>query len=112
MKYFIASDIHGSAAWCRKMLEAFEKEQADRLILLGDVLYHARGTETAILNKYVICLDVHFANCPDGIKMHQSADHHKRLLLWEQLMDVYAAKKCLIRVLIVSCHISDFQYSK
>ncbi|MBO4888125.1 MAG: phosphodiesterase [Firmicutes bacterium] len=40
MKYFIASDIHGSAAWCRKMLEAFEKEQADRLILLGDVLYH------------------------------------------------------------------------
>ena len=36
----IASDIHGSAWYCRKMMEALEKEQADRLILLGDLLYH------------------------------------------------------------------------
>ena len=36
----IASDIHGSAFYCRKMLEAFDREQADRLLLLGDVLYH------------------------------------------------------------------------
>ena len=36
----IASDIHGSAFWCGKMLEAFENESADRLILLGDLLYH------------------------------------------------------------------------
>ena len=40
MKYMIASDIHGSAFWCREMLKAFEREGADRLILLGDVLYH------------------------------------------------------------------------
>ena len=40
MKYMIASDIHGSALWCEKLLEAFEKEKADRLILLGDILYH------------------------------------------------------------------------
>ena len=40
MKYMIASDIHGSAWYCRKMMEALEKEQADRLILLGDLLYH------------------------------------------------------------------------
>ena len=40
MKYMIASDIHGSAFYCRKMLEAFEKENADKLILLGDILYH------------------------------------------------------------------------
>lgn len=40
MKYFIASDIHGSAIWCREMLKAFERENADRLILLGDILYH------------------------------------------------------------------------
>ena len=40
MKYMIASDIHGSACWCREMLKAFEREGADRLILLGDVLYH------------------------------------------------------------------------
>lgn len=40
MKYFIASDIHGSAYYCRQMLEAFEREKADRLLLLGDILYH------------------------------------------------------------------------
>ena len=40
MKYMIASDIHGSAVWCEKLLEAFEKEKAGRLILLGDILYH------------------------------------------------------------------------
>ena len=40
MKWLIASDIHGSALWCRRLLEAWDKEQADRLLLLGDVLYH------------------------------------------------------------------------
>ena len=40
MKIMIASDIHGSAYYCEKMLAAFEREQADKLLLLGDVLYH------------------------------------------------------------------------
>ncbi|MBQ3505396.1 MAG: phosphodiesterase [Clostridia bacterium] len=40
MKYIIASDIHGSAFWCEKLLQAFENENADRLLLLGDLLYH------------------------------------------------------------------------
>ena len=40
MKWLIASDIHGSALWCRRLLEAWDSEQADRLLLLGDVLYH------------------------------------------------------------------------
>lgn len=40
MKLMIASDIHGSAKWCRKMLEARKAEQPDRLVLLGDILYH------------------------------------------------------------------------
>ena len=40
MKWLIASDIHGSAHYCRKVLEAFRAEGADRLLLLGDVLYH------------------------------------------------------------------------
>ena len=40
MKWLIASDIHGSAQWCRRLLEAWDKEQAGRLLLLGDVLYH------------------------------------------------------------------------
>lgn len=40
MKLLIASDIHGSAYFCRKLLEAYEREQAEKLILLGDILYH------------------------------------------------------------------------
>ena len=40
MKYLIASDLHGSAHFCRAMLAAAEREQADRIVLLGDLLYH------------------------------------------------------------------------
>ena len=40
MKLLIASDIHGSAYWCEKLLELARQEQPDKLILLGDVLYH------------------------------------------------------------------------
>ncbi len=40
MKYLIASDIHGSAYWCEQLLSAFENEGADKLVLLGDLLYH------------------------------------------------------------------------
>lgn len=40
MKYMIASDIHGSFIYCTEMCRQYEKEGADRLILLGDLLYH------------------------------------------------------------------------
>ncbi len=40
MKLMIASDIHGSAFYCQKMTEAYHREKADRLLLLGDILYH------------------------------------------------------------------------
>ena len=40
MKWMIASDIHGSAKWCRELLSAFEAGGYDRLLLLGDILYH------------------------------------------------------------------------
>lgn len=45
MKLFIASDLHGSAKYCRLMLEAANSEKADKLILLGDVLYHGPRNE-------------------------------------------------------------------
>lgn len=45
MRYMIASDIHGSAYYCRKVLEAFEASGACRLILLGDLLYHGPRNE-------------------------------------------------------------------
>ena len=40
MKYMFASDVHGSAYYCRKMLKAYDEEKAERLVLLGDLLYH------------------------------------------------------------------------
>jgi len=40
MKIMVASDIHGSAAYCRAMMEAFHREGSERLLLLGDLLYH------------------------------------------------------------------------
>lgn len=40
MKLLIASDIHGSAYWCRKLMELIEAEQPQKIILLGDLLYH------------------------------------------------------------------------
>ena len=40
MKLVIASDIHGSAFWCRKLMEVVEEVKPQRLILLGDLLYH------------------------------------------------------------------------
>ena len=40
MKYMFASDVHGSAYYCRLMLEKYKEEQAERLVLLGDLLYH------------------------------------------------------------------------
>ncbi|HAM16504.1 MAG TPA: phosphodiesterase [Eggerthellaceae bacterium] len=40
MKLLIASDIHGSATWCERLMECFAREQPDQLVLLGDLLYH------------------------------------------------------------------------
>ena len=40
MKLMIASDLHGSAFYTKKLLEAFEREQPEKLMLLGDILYH------------------------------------------------------------------------
>lgn len=40
MKWMIASDIHGSAYYCKKLIDAYKNEKADRLLLLGDILYH------------------------------------------------------------------------
>lgn len=60
MKWMIASDLHGSAHCCRCLLEAFQRESAERLVLLGDLLYHGprndfpeaydTRTVTALLN--------------------------------------------------------------
>ncbi|MDE5766228.1 MAG: phosphodiesterase [Clostridia bacterium] len=51
MKLLIASDIHGSAKWCKRLVEAFDREGADRLVLLGDILYH--GPRNPLPDEYL-----------------------------------------------------------
>lgn len=40
MKLMIASDIHGSACWCARLMEKYNEEKPDILLILGDILYH------------------------------------------------------------------------
>ena len=40
MKLLIASDIHGSAYYCDLLLKEIEKENPDKILILGDILYH------------------------------------------------------------------------
>ncbi len=50
MKILIASDIHGSAKYCEQLLDAWHREAPDRLLLLGDLLYH--GPRNALPADY------------------------------------------------------------
>jgi len=50
MKWMIASDLHGSALTCRALFDAFDREGAERLIFLGDLLYH--GPRNDLPEKY------------------------------------------------------------
>ena len=47
MKWMIASDLHGSAYWCEKMIERYWEEKAGKLLLLGDILYHGPAQRPA-----------------------------------------------------------------
>ena len=40
MKLLIASDLHGSAFYCEKLMERIQQENPDKILLLGDLLYH------------------------------------------------------------------------
>ena len=50
MKLIFASDIHGSSYYANLLIEEYKKEKADKLILLGDVLYH--GPRNALPKDY------------------------------------------------------------
>lgn len=50
MRYAIASDIHGSTTWCERLLDDIEKRSVDRVVLLGDLMYH--GPRNALPDGY------------------------------------------------------------
>lgn len=58
MKLLIASDIHGAADWCERLMGAIDREQPERVLLLGDLLYHGprNGLPADYAPKRVIAL--------------------------------------------------------
>ena len=62
MSFMFASDLHGSLYYGEKVFECYEKEQPEKLILLGDLLYHGARNDfpegystkglTALLNAH------------------------------------------------------------
>lgn len=69
MKYLVVSDIHGSIYYTKKMIELFEKYKCDKILCLGDVLYHGPRNDlpaeynpkevVKLLNQYknqIICV--------------------------------------------------------
>ena len=56
MKLVIASDIHGSAFWCEKLMDLVKQEDPDYLLLLGDILYHGPRTQ-----RILFCMPVSIA---------------------------------------------------
>ena len=87
MKLLIASDIHGSAYYCRKMLVAYEKEGAQRMLLLGDILYH--GPRNDLPKEYapkeVIRMLNEKKNEIYAIRGNCEADVYKRQLIYKEV---------------------------
>ena len=59
MKLMFISDIHGSSLYAQKAIDTYKQEKADKLIILGDILYHAKSPAAVNLLK---CL-IHMSNC-------------------------------------------------
>ncbi len=64
MRIMIASDIHGSAHYCRRLLEAYRREEAQRLLLLGDILYH--GPRNDLPREYAPKAVIEMLNAVSG----------------------------------------------
>ena len=77
MKVLVVSDIHGSVKYTKKLIEAFHQEEADQILLLGDVLYHGprnalpeeyNPLEVAeLLQEYIDCIWAVRGNCDSEV---------------------------------------------
>lgn len=77
MKYMIASDLHGSYFYGRKLFDRFDEERPEMLLLLGDILYHGARNAlpeaystmdlTALLNSYKSRIFAVRGNCDSEI---------------------------------------------
>ena len=100
MKLLVVSDIHGSAYYAEKIPEIFEKEKADKIIVLGDLYYHGpRNPLTKdyspmkvaeILNSLKDRLDVIKGNCDAEVdEMISEFKFKEHLLLDVNNLKVY-----------------------
>ena len=100
MKLLVVSDIHGSAYYAEKIPEIFEKEKADKIIVLGDLYYHGpRNPLTKdyspmkvaeILNSLKDRLEVIKGNCDAEVdEMISEFKFKEHLLLDVNNMKVY-----------------------
>ncbi len=77
MKIMVASDIHGSAYYCEKLVEAYKYSGTERLLLLGDILYHGPHNDLPVdydpkkvikmlnrISKEIICIK---GNCDSEV---------------------------------------------
>ena len=77
MRLMIASDLHGSLTLTEKLFECYEKEKAEKLVLLGDLLYHGARNDlpegystkglTALLNAHKADLLCVRGNCDSAV---------------------------------------------
>lgn len=100
MKLLVVSDIHGSAYYAEKIPEIFEREKADKIIVLGDLYYHGpRNPLTKdyspmkvaeILNSLKDRLDVIKGNCDAEVdEMISEFKFKEHLLLDVNNLKVY-----------------------
>ncbi|MGL4730011.1 MAG: phosphodiesterase [Clostridium sp.] len=102
MKIFFISDIHGSFKYCKLALEAFEKEHADYIVILGDVLYH--GPRNPLPEEYnpkeVAELLNKYSEKIIGVRGNCDADVEQMLLKYPCMMDynimIYEKRKIFI----------------
>ena len=101
MKLMIASDLHGSAHWCRQLLAALEREQPDRLLLLGDLLYHGPRNDLpeGYAPKEVIAMLSALEPAPLCVRGNCEAEVDQMVLPFPCMADyalIYADRKTII----------------
>ena len=100
MKYLIISDIHGSKYYVEKVLEVYQNENCDKMIILGDVLYHGPRNDlpegynpkevVRLLNQYkddIICIK---GNCDAEVdEMVLDFELHREYFLNTEHFKIY-----------------------
>ncbi len=89
MKLFIASDIHGSAFFAKQIIEAFKREKCDKILLLGDILYHGPRNDlpTEYNPKEVINLLNNYASIITSVRGNCDSEVDQMVLKFPILSD-------------------------